>query len=318
MRAAVIGAGVAGLVCARELSARGAEVTVFEKSRGPGGRLSTRRAGDLRFDHGCAALARGSWLSQLPASDVQLGDFAGRLVPEPTMSALCNGLAAGLTLSTSARVGTITPREGGGFALRGASGEALGDFERVAVTVPAPQAADLLADAAPMLAEVAAGAAYSPCWAVMAAWDSPLAIEDDWHRDPKPATPVAWAARESAKPGRSGGERWTVQAGPGWSAAHLGDHPDAVARELLAALGVTLLAGPLPPPEVLLAHCWRYARVTAPLPQLCLVDAQVGIGAGGDWCAPMLEPAALGADQDDAGVPQALSSGRALAAVLSV
>ena len=160
MRAAVIGAGVAGLVCARELAAQGAQVTVFEKSRGPGGRLSTRRAGELRFDHGCSGLAHGSWLSELPAGVVPFAEFAGRLVPEPTMSALCRALAAGLTVRTLARVGAIAARAGGGFTLDDADGRALGAFDRVAVTAPAPQAAGLLADAAPMLADVAAGAGF--------------------------------------------------------------------------------------------------------------------------------------------------------------
>ena len=40
----VIGAGMAGLACARELAAKGFEVTVFDKGRGLGGRTATRRA----------------------------------------------------------------------------------------------------------------------------------------------------------------------------------------------------------------------------------------------------------------------------------
>ena len=48
---AVIGAGLAGLTVARELS-QYHQVTVFEKSRGVGGRLATRYAGDYEFDHG--------------------------------------------------------------------------------------------------------------------------------------------------------------------------------------------------------------------------------------------------------------------------
>jgi predicted NAD/FAD-dependent oxidoreductase len=40
---AVIGAGIAGLACAREIARADARVTVFEKSRGLGGRLGTRR-----------------------------------------------------------------------------------------------------------------------------------------------------------------------------------------------------------------------------------------------------------------------------------
>ena len=49
---AVIGAGIAGLACASELSRADAKVTVFERSRGLGGRLATRRQGNFAFDHG--------------------------------------------------------------------------------------------------------------------------------------------------------------------------------------------------------------------------------------------------------------------------
>ena len=48
----VIGAGLAGLAAARELQAAGHQVVVFDKGRGPGGRLSSRRAEPFAFDHG--------------------------------------------------------------------------------------------------------------------------------------------------------------------------------------------------------------------------------------------------------------------------
>jgi predicted NAD/FAD-dependent oxidoreductase len=48
---AVVGAGLPGLVAARQLQAF-ADVTVFEKSRGAGGRMATRYAGEFKFDHG--------------------------------------------------------------------------------------------------------------------------------------------------------------------------------------------------------------------------------------------------------------------------
>ena len=49
---AVIGAGLAGLSCARHLQDAGCRVTVFDKARGPGGRMSTRRGDDWQCDHG--------------------------------------------------------------------------------------------------------------------------------------------------------------------------------------------------------------------------------------------------------------------------
>jgi cation diffusion facilitator CzcD-associated flavoprotein CzcO len=47
---AIIGAGMAGLAAAERLRANGASCVLFDKSRGVGGRMSTRRTGDLQFD----------------------------------------------------------------------------------------------------------------------------------------------------------------------------------------------------------------------------------------------------------------------------
>ncbi len=49
---AVIGAGMAGVVTARTLLQAGHRVTLFEKSRGVGGRMATRRTEFGGFDHG--------------------------------------------------------------------------------------------------------------------------------------------------------------------------------------------------------------------------------------------------------------------------
>ena len=49
---AIIGAGIAGITAARTLANAGHHVQVFEKSRGPGGRMSTRESNFGTFDHG--------------------------------------------------------------------------------------------------------------------------------------------------------------------------------------------------------------------------------------------------------------------------
>ncbi|MFM8940069.1 MAG: FAD-dependent oxidoreductase, partial [Phenylobacterium sp.] len=55
-RIAIIGAGLSGLACARSLHREGRKVQLFDKARGPGGRMSTRRVetplGTIGFDHG--------------------------------------------------------------------------------------------------------------------------------------------------------------------------------------------------------------------------------------------------------------------------
>ena len=52
LQVAVVGAGMAGVACARTLVQAGHRVTLFEKSRGFGGRMATRRTEFGGFDHG--------------------------------------------------------------------------------------------------------------------------------------------------------------------------------------------------------------------------------------------------------------------------
>jgi renalase len=301
MEIAVIGAGPAGLACARSLRAKGHAVTVFEKSRGPGGRMSSRRAGELRFDHGCPMLEEGAAASAFREAGTEVERFADGVVCVPGMNAGAKVLAEGIGLRAQVEIERVAGAPGGVELFAG--GESVGVFARVAVTAPAPQAANLLADVAPALADRASEARFSPCWAVMAAWeDERLPCDVDLVRDPSPGAELAWAVRESAKPGREPGERWTIQAGPQWSAAHLEDEPIEVERHLLGALGVALQAGgAVPPPDFLTTHRWRYSRVTQALGDPFLLDELVGIGAAGDWC------------DGGGGVEKALAGGEALA-----
>lgn len=59
-RVLVLGCGIAGIACARDLNSRGFEVTVIEKSRSFGGRLATRKWNGHIVDHGPPMLNLGS------------------------------------------------------------------------------------------------------------------------------------------------------------------------------------------------------------------------------------------------------------------
>ena len=309
---AVVGAGISGLVCARTLADRGHEVCVFDKARGPGGRMSTRRTGAWRFDHGAQyftvrdpgfRLRVESWrelglvsrwdgaIAVLDSGQTVLtAGNTERYVAVPGMNAICRHLASGLDLRVGTRV-TRLERFSGCWRLTGADGAALGSFDAVVVSAPAPQTADLLEEAAPALAARAAAAEMAPSWAVMAGFPEPLGLGFDGAFVNR--SPLSWVARNGSKPGRPEGEAWVMHAAPGWSRRHLELDPEEAAARLLEAFREAV-GGLSARPTHLRAHRWRYALPEDPLSEPCLADPDLRLAACGDWCAgPRVEGAFL-------------------------
>ena len=278
------------------MTAAGLAVRLFDKGRGAGGRLATRRVEGLQFDHGAQYLtARGPGFAAAlaDAGAVPWGE-AGRWVGTPGMSALPRALAAGLDLRTGRHVGAILGRPGAwmlqhwdaalvrpGRPLPEAPAEQDGPFDAVLVTVPPAQAGPLVVDHAPGLPPRLAPVRIAPCWTVMAAFDQALPLPDSL----RPAGgPIGWAARDSSKPGRDASRHcWVIQAAPDWSRTHLEVEAASIPPLLLAALAA--LAGTaLPPPAHVAAHRWRYSLVEVPLGEAWLWDPAARIGLAGDWC----------------------------------
>jgi predicted NAD/FAD-dependent oxidoreductase len=295
---AIIGAGIAGLACARALRAHGIATEVFERGRAAGGRCATRRTDHGAFDHGAQSFTAGNpsfaqWLSGLPAGSVErwqprLADIDSRgtrprrdseerYVALPGMSALARVLAPEDTLRLQTRIVALE-RERSGWRLRDEHEASHGPYAAVAVTVAADQALPLL-EPWPDFAQPARRGAHAPCWALMAAFGTPVDVPFDgaFVGD----SPLEWIARDSSKPGRPHGERWVAHSSAEWAAAHLDSAPGQVAGLLVAALEAVLGRRP----TYAAAHRWRYAQPAAPLGVGCLWDPALALGAGGDWCA---------------------------------
>ncbi|MDP2800379.1 MAG: FAD-dependent oxidoreductase [Phreatobacter sp.] len=286
---AVVGAGIAGIAAARRLVAAGYRVTVLDKSRGIGGRMATRRAGDFQFDHGAQFFtARGAAFSDAVAALVASGQaaFWGEqgYVGTPGMSSFAKGLAAGLTLVGNQEI-TALRRGPQGWTLSTAEGSATvdgnGAFDGVVIAVPAPQAVPLATSAGidwPGLARVR----YAPCCALMLAFAAG-SVEMGASLRPVGDVAIGWIARDDTKPGRPAGwETLVVHATPDWSRAHLEMPPEAIAVLLLQAFRA--LTGTTAEPVHAVAQRWRYALVEEALGEPFLWEAAHRIGACGDGC----------------------------------
>ena len=315
-RVAVIGAGLAGSVCAQRLAEADVEVELFDKSRGVGGRMSTRRAGwtdadgqshEAAFDHGAPcfsapsapfraavqdAEARG-WLARWPAAMAPTGFQP--LSPEPlwvgtpAMPRWCQALVAGLALRLNARVDAIrrdADRAGGRWALAVDGTDPAQGFSHVVLALPPAQAAVLLQPHRADWAQRAAAWPMRPCWALMGvaaagprgpAWDAIRPLDG----------PLAWLARNGAKPGRSvtpGVDAWVAQATGDWSQTHLESTADDVQARLSDAVAA-VLAHPLDW-RARWVHRWRYANAprhsTSAAEPPSWFDPATGLGACGD------------------------------------
>jgi len=290
----IIGAGMAGLACARRLAGAGLAPVLLDKGRGIGGRVATRRAGSLQFDHGAQYInAHGSdfaaVLRALGDTDALAAwqDGTGRThnVGVPGMSAIPKALGARLDIRQNAQVARIVRvRDGWLLHLDDASLRAA----RVVVTVPEPQVAGLLGADHPLVA-VLAPVQIAPGLTLMAAVAAPAPFITRQDGD----DPLAWIAQDSAKPGRPQGTAalWVAHAGEAFSQTYLEDSPTAIAAQMLPLLCDRLGVASDTVTHAA-AHRWRYARVTQALgqPFLCSLDATLYLG--GDWCiGPRVEAA---------------------------
>lgn len=310
---AVVGAGISGLTCARMLADHGFPVTVFEKSRGVGGRMATRRTPNgLRFDHGAQYFtARDrqfrkyveSWIQDgvvrsWNANIVVLADGAikerksgtDRFVATPGMNAICKHLANGVDVRFQTQIASID-RTSDQWQMKSTDGADLGVFDVAIVSAPAIQSANLLS-AVPDLADQARGTEMSGCWAMMLAFESSLGL--DFAGAFVHESAISWIANNRSKPERGDGpETWVLHASADWSEAHMEQEAATIERLLIEEFWNATGLAPTEPSYVT-SHRWRFAIPPNPLAESCLFDEALRIGACGDWCAgPRVEGAFL-------------------------
>lgn len=302
--AMVIGAGIAGSTAARILHDHGHRVTLLDKGRGPGGRLSSRRGEDVRHDHGCQVLRlRGESLRKFQKNWEEDGVIArwsprilehGRVTPAPAdpwfvgmpaMNGLVRHLQTDLDVRFGGRVARLE-RIGSGWRAFDESNNVLEEAQRVIVAAPAPQTAVLLGRAG-VNCEMIDAVRFDPTWTLMLTdvhhdfddSDTPEAPGFDVAVDPLPG--IRWMANEDSRPGRVRRGAWTVHATPDWTRDRLESEPAAIETQLRRMASEVLGVSVDRPGTV---HRWRYGLVASPLGSDTFHDPSTGLLACGDWC----------------------------------
>jgi predicted NAD/FAD-dependent oxidoreductase len=300
VRAVVVGAGIAGLLAARELQRAGHEVVVFDKGRGPGGRLATRRIAGARLDHGAQfftvrddefARQVHDWTTAGLVYEWCRGfdtpaDGHPRYAVRGGMNALAKHLARGLDV----RCGSLV------FAVRRGTERAwdvaLDDgahvpADAVVLTCPIPQSFSLLVTAEVDVPEALWRTDYDRTLCLLAVLDRAPALAPPG--GVQHAEGCTFVADNQAK-GISGLPALTVHADPAWSEAHW-DAPAPSAHAALLDRAAEWIAGATVVESQL--KRWRFATPRSVWPDRCWLAPGAIAMAGDAFAGPRVEGAAL-------------------------
>lgn len=297
---AIIGAGLAGLVAARELS-NIANVAVFEKSRGLGGRMATRRADPFAFDHGAQYFSAKSdafkqFLAPYEAQGV-VSDWQPKLVEisaagktnrerkhpsyvaNPGMSSLAKALAANIEISTACQIAEVSLHDGI-WLLRDQDGERHGPFDWVVTAVPSHQAASLLPSSFAHHNAIAR-VKIEACFSLMLGFFKPISLGFDGAFAEDEV--VGWISVNSSKPERPEPFSVLVQSRNDWAEQNT-EVDKLEVQQLMLAHASELTGVDLSVAEHQVIHRWLYAHTQAPAKDDCLIDPDNQLAAIGDWC----------------------------------
>lgn len=302
-RVAIVGAGLAGITAARKLHSI-AQVTVFEKSRGVGGRLATRWADSFYFDHGAQFFKAHSadfkaflapWIEQgvvarWDARFVEINEgqiqqqrqwdqFYPHYVGVPSMNAWAKAMAEGLDIVLNTRVAQIS-RMGNLWQLTDELGHHLGDFDWVVLAIPAAQAHSLL-PASVAFAHSREDVQMLPCFSLMLGFDEPMSLSFDAAL--VRGADISWISVNSSKPGRNPAFTLLVNSTNRWASEHIDDDRDSVMAHLCQQTG-KVIGQSIDHAVHKVIHAWRYANLPKQSSeQAFMLDEQQQLAVCGDW-----------------------------------
>lgn len=312
MKIAIIGSGIAAATLCYRVSTACSDVSfeIFEKSRGVGGRMSTRRREHWAFDHGVPFFTARTESFQQTLKAFQsdgvvdiwqpnvttLGKgkkpykrdwFEPHYVASPGMNQLCKALLGAQSIEFEQTINLIEGKPAGWY-LQSTRGGKFGPFDLVVSTAPAAQTQVIFQNVAD-----APSVDFDPCFTLLVKCSQNYQPEFDAARVNE--STFKWLTWSQQKPGRLSYPSLVGHGTGEYSRSRFDEDHDRVKEELLNELRA-LLPTAIPVEDVDL-HRWKYAQVVEPLGQPYWMDTTHSLAACGDWClGNEVEHAYLSAD----------------------
>ena len=299
---AIIGAGLSGLTAANSLKDY-ADITIFEKSRGVSGRMSTRRAAPYFFDHGAQFFkARTDEFKAFIAPMIENGiieswnarfvEFENKeiikrrlwdkdyphYVGVPGMNAIAKYLSQGLQITLGTRVQSLSRKHDKWF-LKDDQGNGLGNYDWVISAIPAEQASALLPASLPFYAKMNA-VTMTGCFSLMAGFENPLPL--DFDAALLSDEDISWISVNSSKPGRNDSYSLLIHSTNPWADKHFNDDRDQVMNYLCRQTS-SVIGHDVSKADYKAIHGWRYANLEKQTGDAHFIDLDMNVAVCGDW-----------------------------------
>jgi len=298
---AIIGSGLAGLSLAHQLKDK-ADISLFDKSRGPSGRMSHRRAEPFYFDHGAQYFtARTAEFQAFIEPTIEQGvierwnahhalidgvsiletsnwaELEPRYVGTPAMNALGKHLAKDLDIKYACRIASITKDDA--WYLIDEEGQKHGPYDWVILANPPEQALDLLPSSFAHIEQIRA-IQIEPCFALMLGFEN--SFEMDFEAAHIESSNLSWLANNRSKPNRAGKMSLIAHSSHGFAANNLEtDKNEMIA--LMCAEVSKLIGRDAAEAEYKGLHRWLYANNATHEKHDSFIDNELNIGVCGDW-----------------------------------
>ena len=298
-KVAIIGAGIAGLSCAKELQSSGMAVDLFEKSRGASGRMSTRQSQEWSADHGAQyftardprfiqevqgwvrAGTAAIWKPRLKVYETGLWRESNsretRYVGTPGMNSPGKYLAKDLAIQYEKTISRLERRDGHWSLYCNESGAISALYDYVVLATPAPQASVLVKNLDSRAFDITNSAQMKACWTMMAHFPNHPTTDFDAAFINQEI--ISWICQNKSKPTHQG-SRWTIHGSPAWSQENVDLSKEDAQKQMMECL--THLGFDCRNSEISM-HRWRYASGGLEDSAGFLSLSDKGLGLCGDW-----------------------------------
>lgn len=299
VKIAVIGAGLSGLTFSRLASSQ-CKISLFEKSRGVGGRLATRRAPPFSFDHGAQyfTVKNNAFMEFLkPMIDegviqtwrpkfveihgnkvireTNWSDEYSHYVGTPSMNAIAKFLVKDIDINLESTI-THLERKRDLWQIY-SDDNMLGEFDWLICTAPAEQTYNITHKYVPSNFNFPT---MQPCYSMMLGFAHDIELGFDaafvLNKD------ISWISKNNSKPHRSNDVCFLVNSTNKWANDNIDIDKTQALNYLFEEFKDTINVK-LPKPTHMAIHLWRYANIEKQKSPTHYIDRDLKLGLCGDW-----------------------------------